>query len=293
MKIFFIGTVLFSKRILIKLLELNANIVGVATKSASNFNSDHVDLSPICISNQVPFKYVKDINSVLTIEWIQELNPDIIFVFGWSSLLKKELLNLPPMGVIGFHPTALPKNRGRHPVIWALVLGLEETASTFFFMDEGADTGDILNQKPITIEYEDTAATLYEKIIQTAILQIEEFVPALQKRTFYRSKQENKNANYWRKRGRVDGQIDFRMTSRAIYNLVRGLTTPYVGAHIVYDGRDIKIWKVTEVLYIAKHIEPGKILEINEKQLLVKTQDGAIRLDKHDFHELPNVNSYL
>jgi len=64
-----------------------------------------------------------------------------------SSLLKKELLSLPPNGVLGYHPAKLPQNRGRHPLIWSLVLGLEESASTFYFMDEGADSGDILSQK--------------------------------------------------------------------------------------------------------------------------------------------------
>ena len=59
------------------------------------------------------------------------------------------ILDLAPLGIIGFHPAALPRNRGRHPIVWALVLGLEETASTFFFMDKGADTGDILSQEKI------------------------------------------------------------------------------------------------------------------------------------------------
>lgn len=63
--------------------------------------------------------------------FISSLNPDIIYCFGWSKLLSPEIFCLAPKGVIGFHPTKLPHNRGRHPIIWSLVLGLEETASTF------------------------------------------------------------------------------------------------------------------------------------------------------------------
>jgi methionyl-tRNA formyltransferase len=63
------------------------------------------------------------------------------FCLGWSNLLKAEILKAAPLGVIGFHPAALPANRGRHPLIWALGLGLDETATTFFFMDKGADRG--------------------------------------------------------------------------------------------------------------------------------------------------------
>ena len=82
-------------------------------------------------------RYVDDVNSKDNYNWIKSLNPDIIFCFGWSNLLKKDILTLAPMGVLGFHPSKLPQNRGRHPLIWALALGLKKSASTFFFMDEG------------------------------------------------------------------------------------------------------------------------------------------------------------
>lgn len=82
---------------------------------------------------------MKDINHLNNISWIKALSPDILLCFGWSSLLKEELLRIAPMGVLGYHPAELPYNKGRHPLIWAKVLGLEETASTFFFMDQTAD----------------------------------------------------------------------------------------------------------------------------------------------------------
>ena len=112
MKIFFIGTVEFSKITLQKLIELKANIVGVATKAQSKFNSDFVNLTPLCENHKIQSKIITDINSPEAISWITSLEPDIIFCFGWSSLLKTELLNLAPMGVVGYHPTELPKNRG-------------------------------------------------------------------------------------------------------------------------------------------------------------------------------------
>ena len=70
---------------------------------------------------------------------------------GWSRIIGKELLAVPPKGIVGYHPAALPANRGRHPIIWALALGLKETASTFFFMDNGADSGPIISQKSLII----------------------------------------------------------------------------------------------------------------------------------------------
>ena len=293
MKILFIGTVEFSYRALKKLVELNADIVGVCTKDKSNFNSDFADLTPICNKNKIPLKYIDDINSIENINWIKSLNPDVIFCFGWSSLIKKELLNLTKLGIVGYHPALLPENRGRHPIIWALALGLKKSASTFFFMEEGADDGDILSQKEFEILYEDDAKSLYEKVTDIALNQIEEFSPKLQNNNFKRIKQNHNLANTWRKRGKSDGKIDFRMSSNAIYNLVRGLTKPYIGAHIEYKNKDITVWKVEEIEFNKNNIEFGKILEINGNTIIVKTYDKAIKIIEHEFKELPKVGEYL
>ncbi|OSQ24999.1 methionyl-tRNA formyltransferase [Campylobacter concisus] len=293
MKILFIGTVEFSYKALKKLIELKAEIVGVCTKKKSNFNSDFVDLTSLCKNAIIPFKYVDDINSNENIDWIRSLSPDIIFCFGWSNLIKKDLLGLPKMGVVGYHPALLPKNRGRHPLIWALALGLNVGGSTFFFMAEGTDDGDILSQEKVEILYEDDAKSLYDKVSNIALRQIEDFLPKLQNNSFKTIKQNNDLANVWRKRGKVDGKIDFRMTSRAIYNLVRALTKPYVGAHVEYNGQDISIWKVEEVEFDQNNIEFGKVLENDGKSIVVKTYDKAIKIIDHDFKELPKVGEYI
>lgn len=293
MKILFIGTVEFSYQALIKLIALDADIAGVCTKEKSKFNSDFADITPLCRKNNIPFKFVYDINSVENINWIKNLKPDIIFCFGWSNLIKKELLTLAPMGVVGFHPAALPQNRGRHPLIWALALGLKQSASTFFFMDEGADTGDILSQEYFDILYEDDAKSLYDKVTSVALKQIEDFLPKLQNNSFQRIKQNHNKANTWRKRGKNDGKIDFRMTANAIYNLVRALTKPYVGAYIEYKGEEISVWKVEEINFDEKNIEFGKVLENDGARIMVKTYDKAIRIIEHDFKELPKVGEYL
>ena len=293
MKIFFIGTVEFSKKMLLKLITIDAQIVGVCTKEISSFNSDFVDLTPICKSNKIPYRFVIDINSQPNVEWIKSLTPDVIFCFGWSNLIKQEILNLAPMGVIGFHPANLPQDRGRHPIIWSLALGLEKSASTFFFMDEGADTGDILSQKQFKILENDNAKTLYNKVIDIALLQIEKFIPQLENKTYKRVKQNHKLSNIWRKRGKADGRIDFRMSSKAIYNLVRALTKPYVGAHIEYKDKHVSIWETRILENTQKNIESGKILSSNKTSIIVKTYDGAIEILNHEFIKPPKVGQYL
>lgn len=199
MKIVFIGTVEFSLKALELLATLDVDIVGVCTKSSSNFNADFVDLAPFCEKSKIPYIYTEDINSDETINWIKTLYPDIVFCLGWSSLIKKELLYLAPMGVIGYHPTELPLNRGRHPLIWAIALGLRESASSFFYMDEGADSGKIISQSKFEIRYEDDAKTLYERVTKLALKQIKSFVKDLKNGNLKTIEQEHNKANYWRK----------------------------------------------------------------------------------------------
>jgi methionyl-tRNA formyltransferase len=293
MKVVLIGTVEFSLRALEKLISINVDLVGVCTKKSSSFNSDFFDLKPLCDANTIPCLHVDDINSNDAIEWIQNLNPDAIFCFGWSSLIKKEILHIAPMGVIGYHPAKLPKNRGRHPLIWALVMGLEESASTFFFMDEGADTGDILSQVNFEITYQDDARSIYDKVVNMALLQIEGFIPKLKQNNYSKIKQNEKESNVWRKRNELDGEIDFRMNSGAIYNLTRALTRPYIGAHIKYKGKNISVWKVIENNQFQENIEPGSVLKANDKSFIVKTYDGAVEIIVHDFKVPPQVGEYL
>ena len=293
MKVVLIGSVEFSLRVLEKLISIDVDLVGVCTKKSSTFNSDFFDLKPLSDINEVPCLHVEDINSTKSVEWIKNLNPDVIFCFGWSSLIKKDILAVAPMGVVGYHPAKLPKNRGRHPLIWALALGLKESASTFFFMDEGADTGDMLSQVDFEISYQDDARNLYDKVVEIALIQIEEFIPALEKGTYTRIKQNEKESNDWRKRNELDGEIDFRMNSRSIYNLTRALTKPYVGAYIKFNETNYSVWKVKESNDFQENIEPGKVLRVFDKIFVVKSYDGAIEIIEHDFKEMPKVGEYL
>lgn len=278
MRIIYIGAVEFSLYALKHLVESGAEIVGVCTLKESQFNADHVDLSRYSKAQGIPNLYSDDINSDKTLNWIKSKSPDVIFCFGWSKLIKPKLLDIPPLGVIGFHPAALPKNRGRHPIIWALVLGLKSTASTFFFINAGIDSGDILSQREISIDEEDDARSLYDKVIQTALKQLDEFIPLLPKGTFARLKQDKKIANTWRKRNIADGTIDWRMSAECIHNLVRGLTKPYTGAHFMLDGKEIKVWRTSIIKDVESNIEPGKVLRHSSGGTIIKCGVGAITL---------------
>jgi methionyl-tRNA formyltransferase len=293
MKIVFIGSVKFSLSALELLLDLKSQIVGICTLKNSDSNSDFVDLSKISTEHGIPWIYSADINSQESINWIKSKEPDVILCFGWSKMLKKDVLNLPKFGVIGFHPTLLPANRGRHPIIWALSLGLQKTGSTFFFMDEGVDNGDLISQREIRIDVEDNAETLYEKLTNVALDQIREFLPNLKNGSIHRIKQNELQSNTWRHRSDKDGKIDWRMSAHAIHNLVKAISKPYPGAYFEYKNERIIVWKTSIILGTKENLEPGKIISISENGTVVKCGDESIQLHVTEPNFSPKVGCYL
>ena len=280
MRILFIGCVKSSEIFLKKLIEIRADIVGVVTKSKSKFNADFVDLGEVCRQNNIDYLYVNNANDAISKEYMKSKDSDLILCLGWSQLLDEEVLDIPRIGCIGFHPAALPFNKGRHPLIWALTLGLEKTASTLFLMDAKADTGKIVSQKPVEIKYEDDASSLYDKVMKTAVFQLVEVIRDFESDRVNLISHLPDEGNSWRKRGKEDGRIDWRMSSRNIYNLVRALARPYIGAHFLYNNDEYKVWKVKEVFAKGyENIEPGKVVRvISGTNFIVKTGDNLIEI---------------
>jgi methionyl-tRNA formyltransferase len=296
-RVLFVGTVQSSKTAFESLLKIHeVEICAVITKKKSAFNSDHFDISSLAEPHNIPFKYVKDINAPHIVEWIKTFEPDIIFVSGWSQLLHKEVLAVPMKGAIGYHPALLPYNRGRHPLIWAVELGLEKTGSTFFLLNEKADQGDILTQKEIPIDKRDTAYTLYQKMEESMTKQIPDFLPRYLKGELDPEMVDPEIGNIWRKRSRDDGLIDFRMTNDRIDALVRALTKPYPGAEIELKGQRYCVWRTEYSRFsVGNNIEPGKILNVDSKSkcVTIKSSDGAIDLVEHEIDPLPREGEYI
>lgn len=294
MRLAFIGCVHFSAAALDALLRhADVELVGVVTRNQSAFNADFQDLQPLAQRAGCPVFASDGTDQAAMTAWLRELHPDVIYCLGWSQLLSAELLTLPPLGVVGYHPAALPQNRGRHPIIWALALGLEQTASTFFLMDEGADSGAILSQQPVPISATEDAASLYHKLIDTALPQLRDLTTALAAGKARPIPQDHTRANYWRKRSAADGRIDWRMPASGIHNLVRALTRPYPGAHCEYQGQPVKVWRTQPLAAADANLEPGKVLRVHGGRIRVKCGDAAVELLEHGFDPLPAEGSYL
>ena len=288
-----IGSVDFSKHILNHMIEQNARVAGVIAKKTPGMNADFIDLSTIANKHGISCIKTDDINENEVLDFIRKIGPDYLLCVGWSQLIKQHILDVAKIENIGYHPTEPPLNRGRHPVIWALALGLEKTGSSFFFMRENADAGPLLSQSVVRIHYDDDANTLLNKLKIVACAQLTEILSKIKEGNLEVIKQNHSEGNSWRKRFADDGRIDFRMSSNAIYNLTRALTKPYVGAHIEIDGNQYKVWRVEEKTAYRKNEEPGKVLHIDGEKLWVKASNGSVLITEHDINPLPKVGDYL
>lgn len=273
------------------------DVAAVVTRrrAVSEFNSDHVDMAPCADAAGVPVEYVDSINAPEAVERIRGFRPDVLCVFGWSELLKDEVLAIPAMGTIGAHPALLPQNRGRHPLIWAVQLGLPASGLTFFWMDRRADSGDILAQADFPLQPDETATSLYARIKEAASQLIPQFLPCLADGTAPRVPQERARATYWRRRSRDDGRIDFRMSGNAIDRLVRALAPPYPGAHVSLPGRDVTIWRVRVMPLpeTLRNAEFGRVLAVDGREVHVRADDAIVALVEHELDPLPVPGTYL
>jgi len=166
MKIVFVGGVKFSHAILEAILEGGFSIDAVFSYNESKEKkySDYVSFNKITKKYKIKHVKVMNINDIQNVELIKKIQPDLILVMGWSQLLKNEILKIPQIGVIGSHPTELPKYRGRAPIPWTILKDLKKSAETFFWIEEGTDDGDILDQEIFLIDSDEDAKSLYDKI---------------------------------------------------------------------------------------------------------------------------------
>lgn len=262
------------------------DIVGIVTRESSPFNADFVSLKAIADKHGIPVFFADGRSKEDMAAWIQSHNPDVGFCIGWSFLLPSHILEIPRHGFVGYHPALLPRNRGRHPIIWALALGLEETGSTFFVMDEGADSGDIVSQVRMPVLPNDDAGSLYARLLDAIDKQILDIAAQLASGTLQRVPQDHAAASYWRKRGKRDGQIDWRMPAEGIRNLVRALAAPYPGAHCIINDQECKIHKVETVKSDAD-LEPGRVLSVTKNVITIKAGVDAVRLIQHEIDDVP------
>lgn len=195
---------------------------------------------------------------------LQEIHPDAIIVVGYGRLIPQWMLDLPPFGNINLHASILPKYRGAAPVQWAIANGETATGVTTMRLDAGLDTGDILLQRELAIEAEDTSETLAPRLASIGADLMIETLKGLQSGSIHPEPQDHAKATLAPILKKEDGLIDFSRPASAILNRLRGFQ-PWPGASTSFRGKNLQILRAR----VANENAPQAELFVTGDQLLV------------------------
>jgi methionyl-tRNA formyltransferase len=209
---------------------------------------------------------------------LRALEPDLIVSLYYRRLLPPAVLAVPRLAAVNLHGSLLPKYRGRAPLNWVLVNGETETGVTLHHMDAEADHGDIIAQRAVPITLEDTAPTLWQKVLAAGETLLGETYPLLAAGCAPRRAQDHAAATVVGRRRPADGLIDWSLPARAVYNLVRAVTHPFPGAFTFLDGRRVFVW-AARPRPSAAPASPGSVsASADAGTPVVATGEGALEL---------------
>jgi methionyl-tRNA formyltransferase len=222
----------------------------------------------------------RDVNSEETLAAVRALEPELIFVVGWSQLVREPLIGLAREGVFGMHPTLLPRHRGRAPIPWAILTGLARTGVTLFeIVDATADSGAIVGQVALDIAPDETATTLFDRLAAAHVDLIRECVPQILAGTAPRVRQDPKRASSWPKRVPADGIIDWETRAPYLYDWVRAQTRPYPGAFTYLGDDKVVVWRARPV-ELAEPAPAGTIVAERPEGPVVACGEGGLVLEE-------------
>jgi methionyl-tRNA formyltransferase len=221
-----------------------------------------------------------DINAPEVVATVGALQPEVIFVVGWSQLVRDPFIETAGRAVYGMHPTLLPRHRGRAPIPWAILSGLAKTGVTLFeITDPTADSGPIVGQVEVPIGHDETATTLYDRLAEAHVQLVREAVPRIVAGSAPRIPQDPKRASSWLKRTPLDGIIDWETRAPYLYDWVRAQTRPYPGAFTWMDDEKVVVWSALPV-EVEGAAPAGTIVERRPDGIVVACGDGALLLDE-------------
>lgn len=207
-------------------------------------HSDYVDLRPLAAEHGIPVLDFNNMNEPEVVDAIRQIAPDYLVVMGWSQLVREELMRVPRLGCVGFHPTLLPEGRGRAAIPWTILQDKTRSGVTMLYLDESVDAGDIITQVAFDIAPDETAETLYAKVCDGLRQMIRQVAPALRTdHPLQGTPQDHSAATFLGKRVASDGWIDWALPARDIERLVRAVGKPYPGAFTVYGRSKLIIWQ--------------------------------------------------
>lgn len=215
---------------------------GVISTSPRKRQLNSIDLKRFCLRKKIKYLTCDNLNSIKGHRILKILKADYI-VSTWPFILTKKTLNIPKCFFIGTHPTALPFNRGRHPLHWLICLGIKQSKMSFFKMDSEIDHGPILKQTKFSIYPDKCIATNEKMMIESAKKGLKNILIQIKNDSVQSKNQNHNNSNYWRKRTIHDVILDPRMDHRDILRTVNSFSKPYPGAVLILNEQIFRVRK--------------------------------------------------
>lgn len=285
MKSIIVGSVGSSRLVLEEMIRMKFPVAMVFSldEAYSNNVSGYYPIHEIAEKHNIPYRKFENINDPENVTTIKSINPDYIFVIGLSQLVGREIIESAKKGVIGYHPTPLPKFRGRAAAAWQILLGVRESKSTLFFINEGIDSGDIIGQEEYIIEDTDYVADVGRKSKSALKRLLNKVLPKLLDGSIEPIKQNEEEATYLLKRTPEDGLIDWDQPAEKIQRLIRAVSKPYPGAYSMYDGRHKVIFWKADYFENNKYIGiPGQIAFKTSEYIDIVCKDGLLRVYEYE-----------
>lgn len=274
MKIVFWGEDAFSNVVLQSLISANHNVQLVITPLYDNLRYKKLEYT--CNANNIPLDRYKNINAKEVVEKVKSLDPDICVVAHFERLIKKDLLSIPKLGFINLHPSLLPNYRGMSPQHWPIINGDIETGITVHYIDEGTDTGDIILQRKLVLNNNMYVSDLqkewlnqYKTIIVEAIDCILSGAPVWQQR--------HCRGSYYGRLKPEQCKIEISQGIEAAYNLIRGVSMPYIGASF----ENFIIYRASIITKEKQSENVGKLIANGNGGYFLVFVDGVLKIEKY------------
>lgn len=274
MNIVFMGTPSYAVNVLLRLAE-NFNILGVYTQPDKPVGRKQI-LTPSEVKiyaqenlPNVPVFTPQTLRNEAVVAEISALKPDFIIVAAYGKILPKAVLDIAPC--INLHASILPKYRGASPIQAALLNGDEETGVTAMLMNEGLDTGDMLDFAYTNCKGK-TSEELFNELGEMGGLLIVDVLKNYQ--NLNPIKQNEDEATYCKKIQKSDGEIDFNQSAESIYDKFRAFT-PWPG---IFTKSGLKLLKIELCDNNYQSAVNGEIVEISKSGFVVSCADKSLKI---------------
>ena len=283
MRVIFMGTPDFATGTLEEIVKAGHEVAGVVTQPDKPKGRGKTMMpTPVketALKYNLPVYQPKKVREPEFVELLRGLKPDVIVVAAFGQIITKEILEMPRFGCVNVHASLLPAYRGAAPIQWAVINGDKESGVTIMQMDEGIDTGDMIEKAVVPIAEDETGGSLFDKLSHTGAKLCVKVLRDLEEGKAVRKKQpEESTTPYAKMIDKKMGEVDWKKSAKEIEQLIRGLN-PWPSAYTKVHGKTLKLWKA-KVLLETSQMNPGQIVKVTKDSLAVQTGQGMLEIQE-------------